>query len=168
MRWQRHARGRRRHVPAAAAAPTAAAAAAAGCPVHSSVLQQQQKGWQWHCLQWHCWQWPTGGQWHTGGQWQGLSSKRMAPGTAPRNGTRFSTQTAKNSTHPPTPLLPSATPLSKHIGHALLVLLHWVWFSLSWYLQPPPHPSFPSVIGTQPLPVATPDVLTSCPLIPCL
>ena len=37
-------------------------------------------------------------------------------------------------------LLSRATPLSS-IGHALLLaLLHWVWFSLGWYLEPPPHP----------------------------
>ena len=38
-------------------------------------------------------------------------------------------------------LLSRATPLSS-IGHALLLaLLHWVWFSLGWYLQPPPPPT---------------------------
>ena len=38
----------------------------------------------------------------------------------------------------PSPLLSRATPLSS-IGHALpLALLHWVWFSLGWYLQPSP------------------------------
>ena len=35
-------------------------------------------------------------------------------------------------------LLSRATPLSS-IGRALLLaLLHWVRFSLGWYLQPPP------------------------------
>ena len=38
---------------------------------------------------------------------------------------------------PPWGPLSRATPLSS-IDHALLLaLLHWVWFSLGWYLQPP-------------------------------
>ena len=35
------------------------------------------------------------------------------------------------------------------IGHALLLaLLHWVWFSLGWYLQPHPHPLGLGSVGT--------------------
>ena len=47
------------------------------------------------------------------------------------------------TSQPPLLLLSRATPLSS-IGHALLLaLLHWVWFSLGWHLQPPPSPCLP-------------------------